>query len=250
MDKLRFLVYDSGVGGLNVFARLFCAFPCCDFYYVSDSVNCPYGLKTEKELKSIAVEVLCRSCAGSYDGVILACNTLSTTVLSYLKRRLTRPVFGVLPPCALKGETLLLCTPRSAKSAYIKKLSLRYKVVEQDDLAKVVEDNIFDLDHVVPDLCAEGEFDNIVLGCTHYIYLSGRFMAAFPRAEIYDGTEGLLARLGRFIEKSEYSVTTFCTPPKVGLDNFIGKDKYRNYGVFCKYFPKLTQTFYKITDKS
>ena len=41
-------VFDSGIGGMTVLSKLAEVFPCEDFIYVGDTLNCPYGVKKSR----------------------------------------------------------------------------------------------------------------------------------------------------------------------------------------------------------
>ncbi len=243
MDKSKFLVFDSGVGGLNVFSRLIHNFSAADFYYLSDGENCPYGSKSADELKRLSLSVLKRYGADNFDGVIIACNTLSTNVLPYLKSKLSLPVFGVFPFCPESGRTVLFATPATAKSDYVKAMSDKMVVCPTLRLAADVERYIFDLEKVRLSGLIKGDFDNVVLGCTHYIYMKEKFARLYKKARIYDGVDRTIGEFRRFFENCEFSVTTFYPPRRVSVDHFLGANKYKNYTVFCRYHLKQTQTF-------
>ena len=243
MDKSRFLVFDSGVGGINVFSRLILNFPTADFYYLSDGENCPYGLKSNAELKRLSLSVLKSGGADNFDGVIIACNTLSTNVLPYLKSELSAPVFGVFPDCPKIGKTVLFATPATAASDYVKAMKNKLTICPTPRLAADVERYIFDLKKVPLTGLIKGDFDNVVLGCTHYIYMKEKFARLYKKARSFDGVDRTIAEFGRFFEKSEFSVTTFFPPRQVSADHFLGVNKYKNYAVFCKYRSKQIQTF-------
>ena len=46
-------VIDSGIGGLSTLYEILKLNPNCDYVYYLDSINNPYGSKSEKELKKI-----------------------------------------------------------------------------------------------------------------------------------------------------------------------------------------------------
>ena len=237
------MVYDSGVGGLNVFYRLVEAFPNVRFDYLSDGSHCPYGDRCLDEILSLTVDVMSRFIAGGYDGAIIACNTLSTNVLDLIGEKFGLPVFGVLPP-ALKGEKIaLFCTPLTAASPVVTAIRSNVSVFPLKGLAADVERNVFDLDKVSLSTLPEGDFKAVILGCTHYIYMKRCFMKKYPNSTIYDGVDETIGELRRFLGHDVFSVTTELPPKNPTPDNFIGDDKMRNYAVFCRYFSHIVQMF-------
>ena len=49
-------VFDSGVGGLSVFSQLVKLLPDENYIYFGDTINLPYGSKTQDELVEITPE--------------------------------------------------------------------------------------------------------------------------------------------------------------------------------------------------
>ena len=50
---MRIGVFDSGIGGLSVTIELKKLFPYEDFIFVADTLNFPYGMKSDEELIEI-----------------------------------------------------------------------------------------------------------------------------------------------------------------------------------------------------
>ena len=51
-------VFDSGIGGLSVLEELEKVLPNEDFYYYGDSINNPYGEKSDQELLEITSHIV------------------------------------------------------------------------------------------------------------------------------------------------------------------------------------------------
>ena len=118
-DDRCIAVYDSGVGGLNLTKRLRERFKSEDIVYFSDRKNLPYGDKSDEELRRIVENNLRKINGFCPKLIILACNTVSLVVREY---GVTSPVrlLGVYPIVKRDKKTLLICTERTAKSAYVK----------------------------------------------------------------------------------------------------------------------------------
>gem|GEM_PF-1670706 len=243
MDKSRILVFDSGVGGLNVFAALKKLFPEGDFFYLSDGANCPYGSKSQDALRALTIKALDGAGVGEYDAVVIACNTLSSILLDYLGRETGVPTVGVLPKAGLKGRTALFCTPATAASGYVRSRCSSYEVYPLESLAKEIEDNIFLTEKITPEGLPAGDFDNVILGCTHYLFLRNFFSSRYPRAKIYDGIDGAAAALRARIPAFRKKMTTCDNCITIDSRNFLGSDKKRNYEVFRAKFCKNEQIF-------
>ena len=51
-------IFDSGVGGLTVVKSLLERLPGENFIYFGDNANVPYGIKTQEQLLTYAVNIL------------------------------------------------------------------------------------------------------------------------------------------------------------------------------------------------
>lgn len=91
-------VFDSGVGGMTVLAALRDAFPQHEYTYLGDTARVPYGGKSHDVLHRYGIELLDFMTHRSVDAVVVACNTLSSTVLSSLQNHVRIPVYGVIDP--------------------------------------------------------------------------------------------------------------------------------------------------------
>ena len=237
MDKSRLLVFDSGVGGISVYLKAVKTFPDIEFYYLSDGKNCPYGEKTSEEIGCLTLDILSRFNLSEFDGVIFACNTLSTCAFDFLSANLSVPVYPVLPPIGLKGKTALFCTRRTASSARVQSLKTFYDVFAFVSLAKRIEDGIFDLNKIKLSL-PKGRYDNVILGCTHYAFLSDRFAQAYPNSVIYDGTQELFERLAHNFGLKRGFTPTICPRFLPEKKHFLGENGLKNYQVFVKFANK------------
>ena len=118
-------MFDSGVGGLWLYSALSKRFPSALFYYLSDGENCPYGDRPIGEVKALALACLKRYGAAYFDGVVVACNTLSTNALGYLEKALGVRVTGVFPPVPKSEKAVIFATPLTARSPYLYPLRRR-----------------------------------------------------------------------------------------------------------------------------
>src|SRR3954447_22748126 len=82
------LVFDSGLGGLTVFAEVLKARPDARFVYAADDAGFPYGRLSEDALVARVLSVMDRLVAlHAPTLVVIACNTASTLVLPHLRKR-------------------------------------------------------------------------------------------------------------------------------------------------------------------
>src|SRR5277367_5792715 len=102
----RVLVFDSGLGGLTVFAAIAAMRPDADLVYVADDAFFPYGALAEGALIARVVALMEKLVAALRpDLVVIACNTASTLVLAPLRERFPDlPFVGTVP--AIKPAAL------------------------------------------------------------------------------------------------------------------------------------------------
>ena len=211
------LVFDSGLGGLTVFAELRRVRPDARFVYAADDAAFPVGRLDEDTLRRRVVAVMDRLVAGhAPDLVVVACNTISTLVLPALRARYAAPVVGVVPaikPAAAatrSGLVSVLATPGTVRRDYTRDLVAAYAgacavtLVGARHLAPHAEAELAGAP--VPDAAIAAEIapcfveaggrrtDVVVLGCTHYPLLAARFARLAPWPVTYIDPAPAIAR--------------------------------------------------------
>src|SRR5690348_16760207 len=92
-------VFDSGVGGISVLREIRALLPAEDLVYVADSAHCPYGTKSDAEIRS-------RACAiarflideRGARAVVVACNTATAAAIDCLRTTFPSiPMVGMEP---------------------------------------------------------------------------------------------------------------------------------------------------------
>ena len=239
-DKRPIGVFDSGVGGLTVLNELVKALPNENFVYLGDNENTPYGTKTKKELYNLLLKNL--SCLKRYDVkvLVIACNTLSVNLIDEIKDEINIPIFGVYPPIeeVLHKKTLLLSTERTAE---IYK-NIKGVKVFSSNLAKDIENNIFNLSRINLGLYfnnVKGEkFDQIILGCTHYVFLENQIKKFF-NTKVISGNKTTAKRVKRYL----FTNNRFSKCKNSGVF-FIGDSYMKNMFAYEKVlFDKINSKF-------
>lgn len=184
-------LFDSGVGGLSVLRRLRELLPMENYTYFADSYHMPYGPRSSSEIERIVFGICDFLVARGCKAIVMACNTSSALVLPLARERYHIPIIGVLEPGARaavavtrNGKVGVMATEATIRSlAYvntIKGLDARAQVTGQacPALAPLVEQGYLQGEEVnralkayIPPLLAK-EIDTLVLGCTHYPFLS------------------------------------------------------------------------------
>ena len=97
-------IFDSGVGGLTVLARVAECLPNEPIVYLGDTARVPYGTKSADTVIRYA-----RACSGillerGIKMLVVACNTASAYALDTLRDELDIPIIGVVEPGALEAQ--------------------------------------------------------------------------------------------------------------------------------------------------
>lgn len=204
---------DSGVGGLPYLQWVKEKLPLENFVYFADRKNFPYGEKSREEIVSIvlnAVESLRKD--KSPKMLVIACNTASVTSLDAVRDRVDIPVIGVVPAVKPAAEMSLnkrigvLATERTVKGEYLQGLIDMYAArchvekVAGSGIVRFVENDYFTSDEngkeeivqrAVEQFSGEN-VDTVVLGCTHFIFLSEILKKQFgPSINVIDSREGV-----------------------------------------------------------
>ena len=200
----RVLIFDSGLGGLTVFAPVAEARPDVDLCYVADDAFFPYGALSERDLVDRVVGLMGELVAKLRpDLVVIACNTASTLVLAPLRARFPDlPFVGTVPaikPAALASRSKLisvLATPGTVARDYTRALIREFAegcevtLVGSAHLAGLAERFLRGEPAAPSEIAAEiapcfvaredRRTDQIVLACTHFPLLLPQLAAAAP----------------------------------------------------------------------
>ena len=92
------LVIDSGLGGLTVLREIVPTRPDAHYVYVADDVFFPYGHHSEDEIIARVVPLVGELIAAHRpDLVVIACNTMSVSVMAPLRAAYHVPFVGTVP---------------------------------------------------------------------------------------------------------------------------------------------------------
>ena len=183
-------VFDSGVGGLSVWREIVKVLPQESTIYYADSANCPYGGKSQNEIVALADRVttflLNRNCSM----VVVACNTATAAAIDFLRSKYSIPFVGMEPavkPAAINstsGVIGVLATQGTFNGRLFQETSNRFasdvKIIIQPGfgLVELVESGdfssprVYELLHQYIDPMMTAGADHLVLGCTHYPFLT------------------------------------------------------------------------------
>lgn len=202
-------VFDSGVGGLTVAARIMQRLPWESIIYLGDTARVPYGTKSPETVSRYA-----RGCARILMNrgiklLVVACNTASAYALGALRAELPVPVLGVIEPGIRRavaetrnGRIGVIGTRGTIDSgkyqAGIMALSPTAQVLCAPCplFVPLAEEGWADT-AVAKEIAgaylaglAAGGIDTLVLGCTHYPLLRGVIASVVgPQVVLIDSAE-------------------------------------------------------------
>lgn len=212
-------VFDSGMGGKSVEAAIKKAFPDIEVVYESDKENVPYGGKSPERLLELAVPKIRNLEQADCDVIVVACNTVTTTIIKQVREVIKTPIVAIEPmikPAAnmtKSGKIVVCATPATLTSPRYKQLVEEYaggvKIFEPNcsDWALLIENSAHNHRNIEMDLekpLLEGA-DVVVLACTHYHWIqeeieeiAGKYKALViqPEQAIVERLKTVLSQLG------------------------------------------------------
>ncbi len=231
-------IFDSGVGGTSIWKEIHQLLPHEDTIYLADSVNAPYGHKSEEEIVSLSIkntEFLIQQGAKI---IVVACNTATTNAIDVLRSNFDTPFIGIEP--AIKPAALLthsksigiLATKGTLNSSLFHKTSEEHthgiKVTEiiGEGLVPLIEKGELNSTEMLLLLkkfikpMMDAEIDYLVLGCSHYPYLIPQLEKIVPaHVKIIDSGLAVARQTKSVLEKNDLLNTTKKTPALVFYSN-------------------------------
>ena len=208
-------VFDSGVGGVSVLARLVDELPHESFVFYGDSANAPYGEKPRDWIVRRSRAITDELIENGAKAIVIACNTATSAAAAELRADYAHvPIIGVEP--ALKPATLsedvqrilVMATPITLRLDKYQQLAERWggghEVIDAPcpGLAARIERGDLDAPDVVELVDSlvgryRGEVDAVVLGCTHYPFVSSAIRTVLGEVALFDGAAGTARQLHR-----------------------------------------------------
>jgi glutamate racemase len=93
-------VFDSGIGGLTVVREIARRLPHESILYFGDTLRCPYGPCSLREIRSFARQISCWLARQDVKLIVIACNSATAAGLETVQRESAVPVIGVVEPGA------------------------------------------------------------------------------------------------------------------------------------------------------
>jgi glutamate racemase len=209
---------DSGIVGVTVLRETVKILPNENYYFFSDSVNNPYGDKSDEEIIA-----RCRELVGyllkekDCKAIVIACNTASAKAVKALRAEFSgTPIVAIEPAYKMvhdhnpEGETLVMATRGTLESEKFRRLYYAYDnhntallscigladLIEQDrqeELRQYLHEKLGDY---------AGRVQNVVLGCTHYPLAKEQIREVLGDVRFFDGAVGVSNRLRQLLAEN------------------------------------------------
>ena len=200
-------LFDSGLGGLSILKKLIKELPSEDYLFYEDSINNPYGNKSEEELLEITKRNVDYLRSNGCKIIVIACNTATTSCMKKLREIYKDTIFvGTVPAIKVAYDkhfynVINLATPYTKDSKRVMELVRDYRNDDEtiynisgENLANLIElDRKKEIRELLNSLLSEYKEigDALVLGCTHYSLIKDEIKKVLPKAELLDGVNGV-----------------------------------------------------------
>lgn len=182
-------IFDSGIGGTTVWQEINLLMPNENTIYIGDQRYAPYGGRPKQEIVDLSCKNIEYLLSLGCKIVVVACNTATTNAIVEMRERYDVPIIGIEP--AIKPATILSKTSKIGILAtkgtitsdfFASKVKLYpetqiieqigYNLVNLIETGKLHSPEMVDLLKSYLDPMVEQGIDTLVLGCTHYPYLT------------------------------------------------------------------------------
>lgn len=203
-------VFDSGVGGLSVFAHLTQQLPNENYIYLADTLNVPYGSRQSDDIRELTVQAVDFLVKQGCKLVVIACNTASAYGLQAVRERFADlPIVGLVPalkPAVFATHTkqvAVLATPATLHGYLLNDIIDKFAKpngvsVHKYSVASLVpwveagmpseHQAVFELEQLLTEI-QQKNVDELVLGCTHFPffkpYLAEKWQSLFAHSSLH-----------------------------------------------------------------
>ncbi|VBB13282.1 glutamate racemase [Burkholderia stabilis] len=213
-------IFDSGLGGLSVLRAARAHLPGESFVYTADTRYIPYGERDDAFIteRTLAIgEWFVRQGAKA---LVVACNTATAQSIAAVRERLAIPLVGVEPGIkpavqqSASGVAGVLATQSTLRSARFQTLLERHgagcrficqpghglvQAIESGDTGSPALRAL--LDSYLQPMLDDGA-DTVVLGCTHYPFLTATIRDIVgDRMAIIDTSDAIARQLVRVLDQ-------------------------------------------------
>jgi glutamate racemase len=213
-------IFDSGIGGVSVLNAIRSELPAVNLIYTGDNVHLPYGEKTMQEILNYSRGVVEFLKSKGCKVIVIACNTASAAALKKLREEFTELVFvGMEPaikPAAEQTQTGVVGVMATTATfqgelfaSVVERFASGVKVIQQPcpGLVQQVEAGELDSPETMKMLrvwlepMKEQNIDRVVLGCTHYPFVSNAIRSVLGEGvTIIDPAPAIAKQVRRILE--------------------------------------------------
>lgn len=209
-------VFDSGIGGQSVANAIQAALPELEIVVREDRQHVPYGTRPPQEILGFVLPIFQSMIDEGCQVIVVACNTVTTTLIGRLRERFDVPLIGIEPmvkPAAelTKNKIIAVCaTPTTLASDRYKQLKQEYAseitVIEPDcsDWTMMIEQNNIDEHKIAIRIneALDAGADVIVLACTHYHWIEVLIKRlAVANAQVLQPEPAIIEQLKRVLAR-------------------------------------------------
>ena len=248
MDNRPIGVFDSGVGGLSLLRQLQSLLPNENLIYISDNAFAPYGALSPEEVRERSHALTHWLSEQSCKLIVVACNTATTNAIGSLRKTHPIPFIGIEPaikPAALQTKTGVvgvLATKGTLSSKLFHETSSAHgqgvQILEKEGkhLVEMIENGMIESEEIEQLLLnytqpmIEQGADHLVLGCTHYPFLTPILTRILPQhIKIVDCNGAVAKQVERVLIEKDIgcepqhlgSTTYFCTGDSKIMRQFV-----------------------------
>lgn len=203
-------IFDSGIGGVTVLKEIIRLLPNENYIYYSDSINNPYGDKSDDEIKNICDSIVKYLIDTDCKVIVIACNTASAKAAEFLREKYKDMIFIAIEPAykmvydySYDSPTLIMATKGTIESEKFNLLLKKYDnhktillpcIGLADTIEKGSQEDIknFLNQHL---LQYKGKVQNVVLGCTHYPLIENEIRVVLGNVTFFNGAPNLAKHL-------------------------------------------------------
>lgn len=216
-------VFDSGIGGLTVLNEALRQAPAHHYIYLADSANAPYGERSTDWVAQRSLDLCHWLVREGCQALVVACNTATAEAIAHIREEMPAiPIIGVEPgikPAVTQSNNRkvgVLATQNTLKSdkfnALLNSLEGDCEFISQAGLGLVplIESGKIDTPETKALLTEHLEtfqaagVDTVVLGCTHYPFLTPLIKSILgTKVQIIDTSEAVVRQLCRKLEEHQ-----------------------------------------------
>ena len=223
MDNRPIGFFDSGLGGLMSVQELHEKLPNEKVLYFGDTARTPYGSKSPETIKEFAGQIVDYLVSKDVKLIIIACNTVTAMALDSLREKYPNvPIYGVIGPTVRKvvddgcEKVGIIATKATiASDVYAKKLSELKPSIKTYSLAcpaivPLIEEGFTDTEIMektvqfyLDDFVKGNDFDNLILGCTHYPLIAKHISKLYPELNLYSSAAEVVNELAEYLKEND-----------------------------------------------